>query len=147
MKLPLVVLTLVALVMLGCSKPTAKTSPSSASSDNLFVWNRPIYPLPMKLPITQSATCRFKKGLAVSFERLKTDEPNAPERVYYSASDENEADTVAFLDLDTNAPKVQSNGGQASLKVLYKDGQMLTLINTSLTPQNLEAQQKCTRFS
>jgi hypothetical protein len=135
-----------ALVTLGCSKPTAKGPPSSASSaDNLFVWNRPPSPL-LKLPITQSATCRFKKVLDVSFRKkfsgwdrmlarlgqgkLIPDDPNEPERVYYSAHDEDEADTVAFLDLDTNAPKVQSNNGQAALQVLYRDPQMLTLIHT-----------------
>lgn len=114
--------TLAAFAMLGCSKP----------SEDLFVWERPASPLPPKLPITQSATCRFKKGIAVGFHKKFPvgSDPNGPERVYYSTSDENEADTVAFLDLDTNAPKVQSNNGQASLQVLYRDARMLTLVHT-----------------
>jgi len=120
---PLVVFALGAFIMVGCSKP----------SDDLFVWNRPISSLPIKLPITQSATCSFKKGLAVGFHKKLplANDANGAEQVYYSTSDENEGDTVAFLDLDTNAPKVVSNGGQASLKVLYRDGQMLTLFHSS----------------
>jgi len=35
-----------------------------------------------------------------------------------------------FLILDTSTPKVQSNGGQASLKVLYKDRQLVTLVHS-----------------
>jgi hypothetical protein len=136
MKLSRIALTLPVFLMPGCSKPAAKepSASSSAFIDNLFVWNRPASPA-ANLPIGQTATCRFKKGLAASFQKVSTkEEPNGPERVYYMASDENEADTVAFLDLDTNTPKVQSNGGQAPLKVLYKDGKMLTLIHTAQRP-------------
>jgi hypothetical protein len=125
-----------ALVTLGCAKPSAnEASVSIGSSDNLFVWDRPAAPIP-KLPITNSATCSFKKGVAVSFHRFNTEPPTVPERIYYSLSDEDESDTVTFLDLDTNAPKVQSNGGQASLQVLYRSGQMLTLIHTAASPTN-----------
>ena len=99
----------------------------------MFVWDRPKSPL-LKLPITQSATCKFKKGFAVSFHKFNTEPPTAPERIYYSMSDEDESDTVAFLDLDTDAPKVQSNGGQASLQVRSRDGKMLTLIHTAALP-------------
>jgi hypothetical protein len=123
-----------ALVTLGCTKPSAnEASISIGSSDNLFVWDRPAS-RPPKLPITNSSTCSFKKGVAVSFHRFNTEPPTVPERIYYSLSDEDESDTVTFLDLDTNAPKVQSNGGQASLQVLYRSGQMLTLIHTAASP-------------
>ena len=123
-----------ALVTLGCTKPSAnEASVSIGSNNNLFVWDRPASPLP-KLPITNSATCSFKKGVAVSFHRFNTEPPSAPERIFYSLSDEDESDTVAFLDLDTNAPKVQSNGGQALLQVLYRGGQMLTLIHAAAGP-------------
>jgi hypothetical protein len=140
MKFFFAVLSFSALVTLGCYKPTAKrTPPSPASGDNIFVWNRPISPL-IKLPITQSATCRFKKDLDVTFrknvsgfdrifaKKYVPDDPNEPERVYYSTHDEDETDMVAFLDLDTDAPKVQSNAGQTSLQVIYRDAEMLTLI-------------------
>src|ERR1700722_3225229 len=123
-KITLLVLAFSALMALGCSKPSAKdASVSIGSNDNLFVWDRPTSPV-VKLPITQSATCRFKKGVAVSFHRFSTEPPTAPERIYYSMSDEDESDTVAFFDLDTNSPKVQSIGGQAPLQVLYRGGQM-----------------------
>jgi hypothetical protein len=123
-----------ALVALGCTKPSAnETSVSIGASDNLFVWDRPASPLP-KLPITNSATCSFKKGVAVSFHRFNTEPPTAPERIFYSLSDEDEADTVAFLNLDTDAPQVRSNGGLASLQVLYRGGQMLTLIHRAAGP-------------
>ena len=141
MNYALALLSFSVLVTLGCSKLTSKASPSSVSGDNLFVWTRPISPL-LKLPITQSATCRFKKVVDVTFRKKLSswdrifakeyvpDDPNEPERVYYS-HDEDEADTVAFLDLDTNAPKVRSNNGQASLQVLYRvEGRMLTLVHT-----------------
>jgi hypothetical protein len=130
MKLPLGMLAVAALVMLGCSKPAAKeASIPAALGDNLFVWDRP-FSFPINLPIAQSTTCRFKKGLAVTFQKIITkDEPNPPERVYYSAGDEDISDTVSFLDLNTKAPKVQTNGGQASLAVVYDDGQRLTLLN------------------
>jgi hypothetical protein len=126
MKPPLAVLIIAAFAMLGCSK----------SSDDLFILDRPILPLPIKLPITQSATCSFKKGFSVSFHKkfpMGTD-PSETERVYYSASDEIETDTVAFLDLDTNAPKVRSNGGQEPLQVLYRGGKTLTLIHAAASP-------------
>jgi hypothetical protein len=133
-KITLLVLAFSALMALGCSKPSAKdASVSIGSSDNLFVWDRPASPL-LKLPITQSATCSFKKGIAVSFHRFSTEPPTAPERIYYSMSDEDEADKVAFFDLDTDAPKVRSNGGQSSLQVLYRGGRMLTLVHTADVP-------------
>jgi hypothetical protein len=128
------ILAVSALVAVGCSKSSTKeNSVSIGSSDNLFVWDRPTSPS-LRLPITQSATCKFKKGVAVSFHRFNTEPPTAPERIYYSMSDEDESDTVAFLDLDTDAPKVQSNSGPASLQVLSRDGQMLTLIHTAALP-------------
>lgn len=134
-KTTMAILVFSALVALGCSKPSAKeASITIGSSDNLFVWDRPTS-ASLKLPITQSATCRFKKGVAVSFHRFNTEPPTAPERIFYSMSDEDESDTVAFLDLDTNAPKVQSNGGPASLQVLYRGGQILTLIHTAAAPE------------
>jgi len=130
-------LVVFALLTTGCSKTATKeTFQPSAPSGDLFAWERPTLP-PPKLPITQSATCSFKKGLAVSFERPSTwkgppgsVQVPAPNRIYYSQSDENEADTVAFLDLDTKRPMVLSNGGQASLSVVYDDGQRLTLLNS-----------------
>lgn len=51
------VLTVVMFLMFGCAKPPAKEPPrSDASSDDLFVWTRPIHPF-ANLPITRSATC------------------------------------------------------------------------------------------
>ncbi len=118
-----------ALATIRCSNPQQKKPLSqSVSNDKLFVWDRPIL-IPMNLPITQSATCRFKKGLSVGFMKLKTDPPTASEKIDYSVSDENESDTVAFVDLNTKTPKVQSNGGQATARVLYDDGERLTLLN------------------
>lgn len=116
------------LLVSGCAKKSfEKPARTDSSGDSLFVWERPVFPSP-KLPIKQSATCRFKKGLGVSFERLKTEPATAPERIYYSVSDENELDPVAFVDLNTPTPKVQTNGGQASLNILYDDGQTIALL-------------------
>jgi len=126
-----------ALAALHCSKPAPKDTavPAAAnvpasSNGTLFKWDRPTSLVGTNLPITQSATCRFKKGLAVNFNKIITnEEPNAPERVYYDLSGEDELDPVTFVDLDTRAPKVRSNGGQATLVVAYDDGHRLTLIN------------------
>jgi hypothetical protein len=86
------------------------------SNDNLFVWQRPFF-VPKNLPVSRSATCSFKKGLSVGFSKPPSSngKSEAPERISYSVSDENEADTVSFINLDTKTPIVQSNGGQASL--------------------------------
>ncbi len=87
--------------------------------------------IPANLPIKQSATCRIKKTFAVNYHRRVTNaELNAPERIYYSlGEDEDEADTVTFIDLDTKNPKVQSNGGQATLVVTHDDEKRITLVN------------------
>ena len=137
MKFLFAVLSFSALVTLGCSKPAAKRTSFSFASGGIFAWNRPASPL-IKLPITQSATCKFKKSLNATFrknvsstfaEKYIPDDPDESERVYYFVYDEDETDTVAFVDLDTNAPKVQSNAGQTSLQVIYRDAGMLTLIH------------------
>jgi hypothetical protein len=121
------VLILSAAITVACSSQSAKESP--ASNDSLFVWDRPVL-IPTNLPITKSATSRFKKGLAVSFQKAPSPlEKNPPERVYYSQSNEDEANTVSFVDLDTRAPKVQSNGGQATLSVVNDSGESVTLLN------------------
>jgi hypothetical protein len=132
----LAALSVCALVTLGCSKPTAKRAPPSLASGGIFAWIRPVSPL-IKLPITQSATCRFKKSLNATFQKNVSGtfsekyipDPDESERVYYFVYDEDETDTVAFVDLDTNAPKVQSNAGQTSLQVIYRDAETLTLIH------------------
>jgi hypothetical protein len=125
-----------ALAMASCSRP---------ASDDFFVWNRPRYPF-SNLPIVKSATCSFKKEVSVGFRNRSplSGEPKESERVYYSASDEDESDTVAFVDLDTNGPKVQSNNGQGSLRVEYRDGRTLT-ISIPLIP--FWEVQKCTQSS
>jgi len=79
----------------ACSPPAPKEvsrSPAQAGqSDWLFVWSRPAQ-FPMNLPITQSATCRFRKSLAVGFqEAITSDMPHPPEGTSYSAADEDEA--------------------------------------------------------
>jgi len=95
------------------------------------VWNRPTF-VPSNLPITKSATCKFKNELATTFEAQHIDgQQGSPEGIHYSQSneDENEAGTVAFVDLDTKQPKVQSNGGQADLVRIGDAGEQLTLLN------------------
>jgi hypothetical protein len=38
------------------------------SSDDLFVWERPFYPV-SNIPIARSATCSFKQGLSAGFQK------------------------------------------------------------------------------
>src|SRR5208283_3359153 len=111
------------------SKPQTRPpqKASALSNGDLFDWERPFYPV-SNIPITRSATCSFNQGLSVGFQKPpstnhKNDE--RPERISYSMSSENEADTVSFINLDTKTPTVQSNGGQASLVVLHDDGNQL----------------------
>jgi len=127
--MPRCLLVLSSVLMLSCSGPSAKESPTRASDDPLFVWDRPVL-IPTNLPITKSATCRFKAGLAVSYEKKITNqELSPPGRVYYSESNEDEANTVSFVDLDTRSPKVQSNGGQGNLEVVNDSGEIVTVLN------------------
>jgi hypothetical protein len=100
----------------------------SKANDYLFVWSRPMQ-FPINLPITQSATCRFKKSLGVGFQKPDA-ESRRPEGISYSAHDEDETDTVTFVDLDTGSPTVRSNGGQAALRVLTSDKEIISLVHT-----------------
>ncbi len=102
----------------------------SKANDYLFVWSRPMQ-LPINLPITQSATCRFKKSLGVGFQKPDT-ESRRPDGISYSAHDEDETDTVTFIDLDTRSPTVRSNGGQAAFRVLNSDKEIVSLVHTTL---------------
>jgi len=121
---------LVSIVVEDTSLADKDQNQPSKGSDYLFVWSRPMQ-LPINLPITQSATCRFKKSFGVGFQKPDA-ESRLPEGISYSAHDEDEADTVTFIDLDTRSPTVRSNGGQAPLRVLYSDSEMISVIHTSL---------------
>ncbi len=119
------------LFVVSCSRHPAATEHVglAPTSDDLFVWDRPTR-ITNNVPVTRSATCRFKQGFATSFYAERTDgQPNSPERIHYSQSNENEADTAAFVDPDTKRPKVQSNGGQADLIRIGDAGEQLTLLN------------------
>jgi hypothetical protein len=102
----------------------------SRANDYLFVWSRPMR-FPSNLPITQSATCRFKKSLGVGFQKSDA-ESHRPDGISYSANDEDETDSVTFVDLDTRSPTVRSNGGQAALRVLSRDKEVTTLVHTTV---------------
>lgn len=126
------------LFLAGCSRPVSRQASSSstqaAQNDDLFEWSRPIR-FPINLPIAQSATCSFKKSVGVAFHAADPSNPDdANSRLFkgisYSVSDEDEADTVAFIDLDTRTPKVRSNNGQATLRVLYNDEYTVTVAHT-----------------
>jgi len=119
-------------------RPSQKTA-STPSNGDLFDWERPFYPL-SNVPITRSATCSFKQGLVVDFQKpLSAKQKNdRAERVLYSIGPENESDTVSFTNLDTKTPTVQSNGGQASLVVLHDDGYQLALLNIQSPADGIE---------
>ena len=122
----------VSLFLGACSTPSGpKAAPPK--SDYIFNWSKPV--ASTSLPITQSATCSFKRSVGTDFRSDDGDKANTlPIGISYSVADENEADTVSFVDLDTTKPKSQSNGGQASLEVNYDDGDMLTLSHSALLP-------------
>jgi hypothetical protein len=81
---------------------TPQKTVSAASNGDLFVWERPFYPV-SNVPITRSATCNFKQGLSVGFQKPPSTKPknDRVERITYSTSSENESDTVSFTNLDT----------------------------------------------
>ena len=118
---------------------TAQKTASTPSDGDLFVWERPFYPV-SNVPITRSATCSFKQGLSVDFQKPPSakQKNDVAERVSYSTSNENESDTVSFTNLDTKTPTVQSNGGQASLVVLHDDGNQLALLNAQSPSDGIE---------
>ena len=129
-------------------KPPQQTKPlertpqktvSAASNGDLFVWPRPFYPV-SNVPITRSATCNFKQGLSVGFQKPPSSKPknDGVERVTYSTTSENESDSVSFTNLDTKTPTVQSNGGQASLMVLHDDSNQLALLNIQSPADGIE---------
>jgi hypothetical protein len=51
------------------------------------------------------------------------------QQVRYYGGKEDEADTVAFADLNTDAPKIVANGGQGPLQVLYRHDRVIGLMN------------------
>jgi hypothetical protein len=96
-----------------------------------FTWERPRF-VAARLPIRKSATCRFKQSLIAQF---LDSHPDGHLQVQYASAIGDEADTVSFVDLDTSIPKVVSNGGQAVLQVLYRNGSEISLLNRrGLTP-------------
>jgi hypothetical protein len=120
--------------------PQKATSGSPVkSSEDLFVWERPFYPV-NNIPITRSATCSFKQGLSAGFQKPPSlkQKNDGVERVSYSISPENESDTVSFINLDAKTPTVQSNGGQASLVKLHDDGNQLNLLNIQSPADGIE---------
>lgn len=68
----------------------AARAKKSDSVGDLFVWSRPVSianAINRPFTITQSTTCRFKKGLAASFQKvISNQERNPPERIYYGGA-------------------------------------------------------------
>ena len=105
----------------------------STNDGDVFVWepSQDILTGPSK-NITDSATCSFKKSFNTFFSKKITNaEPNPPEKIYYSVGDDNVADTVTFIDLNTEHPKVKTNSGQSELTVLNSNADTITLIDLS----------------
>ncbi len=112
----------------------------SANDESLFVWEPPqdILMSP-STNITDSATCRFKKSFNTFFEKKITNsELNPPERIYYNIGDDNEADTVTFIDLNTEHPKVKTNSGESELTVLNNNSDTITMIDLSGISSSLD---------
>jgi hypothetical protein len=92
-----------------------------AAADNLFVWDRPGIPTYMSSgTIANSTTCSFKKSMATSVHSG---------RIVYSLSDEDERDTVSFTDLNSAAPRLESNAGQVTVQKLSDDSDKVVLLN------------------
>ena len=128
---------MVSVTLLACCVGCSRV-PATQKTDDLFVWNKPTG-VPNNLPISQSTTCRFKHGLSAGFyAQSGGDLPNPSRSIHYSHSNEDEANTVSFIDLDTKSPKVQSNGGEANLAVVSDVGGQLTLLNVGRDGEAVE---------
>ncbi len=101
-------------------------------SKDLFIGNPPtdILLSPSK-NITDSATCRFQKSFNTFYtKKITNSELTPPSRIYYNIGDDNEADTVTFVDLDTNFPKVKVNTGESALTIIQNTPENITLGKT-----------------
>ena len=101
-------------------------STTSCSVDGAFFrWDRPHFAFG-HLPIRDSATCRFKQSMLARMDKGSSDNH---QQVEYYKGKEDEADTVAFADLDTDTPKIVANNGQGPLQLLYRHDRAIGLIN------------------
>jgi len=99
---------------------------TSCSRDGaLFRWDRPHVAFE-RLPIRDSTTCRFRQALIAQMDKAGSDDH---QQVRYYPGNEDEADTVAFADLNTDTPKIVANGGQGPLQVLYRHDRVIGLMN------------------
>lgn len=120
------------------------TSNSTFHAEDLFVWNPP-QDDPLISPstnITNSATCRFKKVFNTFYGPPKITNSNPkqqPDSVTYAYGNEDEKDTVTFIDLNTQQPKVKINTGEYELKVLNDNPESITLINLAGADQQNHA--------
>lgn len=95
------------------------------------------------IPITKSVTCSFNRINGVSFEvREKENEvghasysENEKAKIYYDSSVESQPNTVSFVDLDTENPKMVANIGQDELIKIYDDEEIIHMMEKS--PFNL----------
>lgn len=83
-------------------------------------------------PITQSATCKFLRVQNVTLE----DRDNAASelanntnaKIFFESNAQKEPNIVAFIDLDTNAPKLKGNAGQSNLIKVIDNQDTVSLI-------------------
>lgn len=100
-------------------------SQNSDQPKPFFTWDRPRFVLD-RLSIGNSATCRFKHSVITQVRNVGA---NGHPQVQYASANGDEADTVSFVDLKTDMPKVVSNSGQAQLQVLFRTGSEISLLN------------------
>jgi len=123
------------LLSAGCSwfgqqEVKNSTTPSNTRTET-FTYPRP-KANSYNIPITQSATCYFQRFSSVQFK-----DPNdsfakdETKKIIYNSSEDSKPNIIAFVDLDTENPKLTANGGQGELVKIIDNDAMVAMIEKS----------------
>ncbi|MCX6791874.1 MAG: hypothetical protein NT149_02450 [Candidatus Gottesmanbacteria bacterium] len=118
-----------AIVYLGNNYQHNSNQTNGNQISTVFEWLPPEGILSPSKNITDSTTCRFKKSFNTFFMAPPAggNDSNPPERIRYVFADDNEADTVTFINLNTDHPTVKLNTGQGQLTVLDNNADSITM--------------------
>lgn len=98
------------------------------SDRDLFTWKPTQGLLSPSKNITDSTNCSFRKSFNVFFN---ADDPTQPtgQKIRYSYSNDNTADTISLIDLDTDHPKIRTNSGEFEPAIVDNNPSTITLVD------------------